>query len=46
MNKISEVNKSFLFFLVFTIITSALAYHLITKAYENVFAFSVLETIQ
>jgi|GEM_PF-1644801 len=46
MHKISEVNKSFLFFLIFTIISSALAYNIITKAYDNAFAFSAIEAVK
>ncbi len=43
MHKISEVNKSYLFFLIFTIISSTFAYNIIVKAYDNAFAFSTVE---
>ncbi|MBP7966824.1 hypothetical protein KAZ66_00990 [Candidatus Woesebacteria bacterium] len=37
-NKISEVNKSFIFFLIFTMVSSYLAYRIIDKGYDNAFA--------
>ncbi|MFA6256724.1 MAG: hypothetical protein WCT29_00225 [Candidatus Paceibacterota bacterium] len=45
-NKISELNQSFLFMLAFTIISSLIAFHLITKAYDTVFAVSQFEIAQ
>jgi hypothetical protein len=37
-DRISEINKSFLFFLIFTLVTSYFAYHIIDKGYDDVFA--------
>lgn len=38
MSKISTMNQSLLFLLVFTIIGSVLAYRIVVKAYENAYA--------
>jgi hypothetical protein len=37
-NTFSEINKSFLFFLILTIVTSILAYNIVNKGYDTVFA--------
>jgi len=40
MNVINQINKSLLFLFIFTIISSALAYHIVVKAYDDVFTLS------
>ena len=42
-NKFSEINMSFLLMLVLTIISSVVAYQLIIRAYDTVFALETLE---
>ncbi|MBI2630758.1 hypothetical protein HYW73_00885 [Candidatus Nomurabacteria bacterium] len=42
MTKISAHNQSLLFLLIFTIISSVLAYRIITKAYDNLLVDSTL----
>jgi hypothetical protein len=34
-----RINKTLVYFLIFTIISSAFAMKIVTKAYENVYAF-------
>jgi len=36
MSKISQLNSSLLYLLIFTIITSATAYYLVIRAYDDV----------
>jgi hypothetical protein len=43
MTKISTHNQSLLFLLIFTIVSSFMAYNLVVKAYDNVFAISAFE---
>lgn len=45
-NKFSAINMSFLLMLVFTIVSSLIAWYLISKAYESVFAISAVEVVQ
>lgn len=40
MSSIKEVNRSLLYLLIFTIIASAIAYHIVVKAYDDVFDLS------
>lgn len=42
-HKIGEVNMSFLLMLVFTIVSSLVAYQLVNRAYDTVFAISAME---
>ena len=37
LSKIQQINISLLYMLIFTIISSALAYHIVVKAYNGVF---------
>lgn len=46
MNKIYEQNSSLLLLLVFTIVSSFIAYHLVIRSYETVFAISALEIVK
>lgn len=34
-----RINKTLVYFLIFTIISSAIALHIVTEAYDTVFAF-------
>lgn len=43
VSKISEQNKTFFFFLIFTAVTSVFAYNIIMKGYDDAFALSPLE---
>lgn len=38
VSKISELNKTFLFFLVFTIVSSLIAYHIVDKGYDMAYS--------
>lgn len=42
-SKISEQNKTFFFFLIFTAVTSVFAYNIIMTGYDNFFALSEME---
>ena len=35
-----RINKTLVYFLIFTVISSALAYHIVVKAYSDVFELS------
>jgi len=43
MSKISVHNQSLLFLLIFTIVSSAVAYRLVVRAYTDVFTASAFE---
>jgi len=43
MSVVNQINKTLLFFLIFTIISSALAYNIVVSAYEGVFETSFYE---
>ncbi|KKT01246.1 MAG: hypothetical protein UW07_C0039G0028 [Candidatus Nomurabacteria bacterium GW2011_GWF2_43_8] len=45
MSKLSQHNKSLLFLLIFTIVSSVMAYQLVMRAYDGVFAYSELELV-
>lgn len=42
-SKISEQNKTFFFFLIFTVVSAVFAYSIIVEGYENFFALSDME---
>ena len=42
MSSTQELDRTFLYFLIFTIISSALAFHIVVKAYDSVFELTVI----
>jgi len=43
MSSISTVNRTLLYMLIFTIISSAVSYYIVIKAYDNVFELTFQE---